>query len=204
MKHSFFVIEDHTLTNLGIRQILQNATDLACAGFASTEVEAFEKLSELDMKSSLPEVLVLDLFLGEDSGVDILREVKRHFPSVNVVVYSMYANPGIVNLVLESGAKGFVSKAASESELVAAVKEICAGKTYVQKSLLEPLHTYGSVFASLMKAEQAVLNKVIERKEVPLIAEELGIEARAVTSYISRICAKTGCRNAEELIAQFG
>ena len=203
MKHSFFVIEDHSLTNLGIRQILQNNTDLFCAGFASTESEAFEKLTELDMKGSLPEVLVLDLFLGEDSGIDVLREVNRHFPSVKVVVYSMYANPGIVSLVLESGGKGFVSKAASESELVDAVKEICNGGTYIQKTLREPLHTYSSIYASLTKSEQSVLNKLIDRKDVPLIAEELGVESRAVLSYISRICSKTGCRNAEELVAQF-
>ncbi|WP_294429247.1 response regulator transcription factor [uncultured Treponema sp.] len=204
MKHSFFVIEDHALTNLGIREILQANTDLNCAGFASSEPEAFEKLTELDMTGSLPEVLVLDLFLGEYSGIDILREVNRHFPSIKVVVYSMYSNPGIVSLVLESGAKGFVSKASSEEELVTAIKEISSGKTYIQQSLIERLQTYTCILASLTKSEQSVLKKLLERKNMNQMAAALDMDTRTVESYLSRIRAKTGCRNNDELIAQFG
>lgn len=204
MKHSFFVIEDHSLTNLGIRELLQNSTDLSCEGFAMSEEEAFEKLTELDMKGSLPKVLVLDLFLGEDSGIDVLREVKKHFPSVGVVVYSMYSNPGIVSLVLESGGDGFVSKSSPESELVTAIKEVSGGGKHVQADLVEPLHTFKNLFQCLTKNEQFVLNKVIERVELKQIAEEMEIPVGTVEIYLSRICAKTGCHNHEELIAQFG
>lgn len=204
MKHSFFVIEDHNLTNVGIRELLQKNTDLTCEGFAMNEEEAFEKLTELDMKGSLPQVLVLDLFLGDDSGIDVLREVKKHFPSIGVVVYSMYSNPGIVSLVLENGADGFVSKASHESELVAAIKDVFAGKTHIQESLVEPLHTYKNIFMCLTKKEQAVLNKVLERKDVAAIAEETEMPVGTVEVHLSRICAKTGCHNHEELIAQFG
>lgn len=204
MKHSFFVIEDHSLTNLGIRELLQNSTDLSCAGFAMSEEEAFEKLTELDMKGSLPKVLVLDLFLGEGSGIDVLREVKKHFPSVGVVVYSMYSNPGIVSLVLESGGDGFVSKSSPESELVTAIKEVSGGGKHVQSDLVEPLHTFKNLFQCLTKNEQFVLNKVIERVELKQIAEEMKIPVGTVEIYLSRICAKTGCHNHEELIAQFG
>lgn len=204
MKHSFFVIEDHSLTNLGIRELLQNSTDLSCEGFAMSEEEAFEKLTELDMKGSLPKVLVLDLFLGEDSGIDVLREVKKHFPSIGVVVYSMYSNPGIVSLVLESGGDGFVSKSSPESELVTAIKEVSGGGKHVQSDLVEPLHTFKNLFQCLTKNEQFVLNKVIERVELKQIAEEMKIPVGTVEIYLSRICAKTGCHNHEELIAQFG
>ena len=204
MKNTFFVIEDHTLTNLGIREILQSNTELECCGFAMSESEAFEKLTELDMKGALPKMLVLDLFLGGDSGIDVLREVKKHFPSIGVVVYSMYSNPGIISIVMESGAKGFVSKASSESELVEAIKAVAAGGTYIQKSLIEPLKTYTSIFASFTKNEQNVLRKLLERKEIPAVAEELDTATRTVNNYLARICAKTGCHSHEELIAQFG
>ncbi len=204
MQHSFFVIEDHSLTNLGIRQIIQSKTDLECAGFAITEPEAFEKLTELDMKGKLPKVLILDLFLGEYSGLDILREVKKHFPSIGVVVYSMYSNPGIVSIVVASGASGFVSKAGSESELVDAVMTVMGGGNYVQKSLVEPLHTFKSIFLSLTSTEQDILAKIIERKEIPLIAERLNMPVHSVESYISRILSKTGCKNVNALIERFG
>ena len=204
MNNSFFVIEDHSLTNLGIREILQNKTDFTCAGFAMDEQEAFEKLTELDMKGALPKVLVLDLFLGKDSGIDVLREVTKHFPSIGVVVYSMYSNPGIVSVVLASGAKGFVSKAGSDHELVDAIRTIASGGTYIQESLVAPLHTFKSIFLSLTKSEQSVLAKVIERKDIQQISEELSIPAHSVESYLSRIFGKTGCKNVSALIANFG
>lgn len=205
MNHSFFVIEDHTLTNLGIRDIIKNNTDFSCAGYASDESEAFEKLTELDMKGQLPQILILDLFLGKDSGIDVLREVTKHFPSIKVLVYSMYSNSGIVNLVLENGAKAFVSKTSQESELVQAIKMITSGECqcYIQPELIEPLRTYNSIFASLTHNEKNVLNKIIERKDLDAIASELDMEKRTVETYFSRICAKSGCKNYGELIERF-
>ena len=204
MKHSFFVIEDHSLTNLGVRELLQNSTDLSCEGFAVSEEEAFEKLTELDMKGSLPKVLVLDLFLGEDSGIDVLREVKKHFPSVGVVVYSMYTNPGILSLALDNGALGFVSKDSMEGELSRAVTEVVHGGSYVQQTLVTSLFTYRSLLDSLTKQEQNILKKIIERKQNDQIASELNLTIRSVENYLSRIYGKTGCRGHEELIAKFG
>ena len=204
MKHSFFVIEDHALTNLGIREILQSSTDFFCAGFATNESEAFLKLTELDMTSSLPEILILDLFLGEDSGIDILHEVTKHFPKINVIVYSMYSNPAIVSLVLESGAKGFVSKASPESELINAIHAISNGETYVQQSLLKQLHTYNSIFESLTKTEQNVFRGIIERKNFEKISDEMSISTHSVENYFARILSKTGCRSKDDLIARFG
>ena len=204
MAVSFFVIEDHSLTNLGVRESLQNNTDFTCAGFAYTEAEAFEKLTELSLMGKLPSVIILDLFLGEDNGIDILREVSKHFPAVKIVVYSMYANPGIVSLALESGAKGFVSKSSSERELIRAIEKLAAGETYVQESLIAPLSTYKNLIASLTRAEMTVLNAVIERKTFEQISEETELPVTSVENYLKRIFAKTGCKNHEELIAQFG
>lgn len=204
MDISFFVIEDHSLTNLGVRQFLQNDTGFVCVGFAYSEPVAFEKLTELALKNSLPSVVVLDLFLGDDNGIDILREVTLHFPSIKIVVYTMYSNPGIVSLALESGAKGFVSKSSPESELINAIRCLAAGGTYVQQSLLAPLGTFKSIVSSLTKTELAVLNCIIERKSFDMISEELEVTNHALEIYVSRILAKTGCKNIGDLIAQFG
>lgn len=201
---SFFVIEDHSLTNLGIRECIEKGTGFVCAGFASSESEAFEKLTELSLRSSLPSLIVLDLFLNGDSGLDILREVVRHFPSINVVVYSMYSNPGIVNALIESGAKGFVSKASNESVLVEAVKKVSAGERYIQETLVEPLKTYKNLLDGLTKTERFMLQKLIERVSDEELCTSLELPPHSFDSYLSRIYAKTGCRTKAELISQFG
>ena len=74
---SFFVVEDHSLTNLGIRQFFSGKEEYTCCGFAVDKAEALEKLEELNQKNKLPDILILDMNLGEYSGLEILKVVKE-------------------------------------------------------------------------------------------------------------------------------
>lgn len=201
---SFFVVEDHSLTNLGIRQFFSGKPEYVCCGFASEKDEAIEKFEELAAKNQLPDILILDLNLGEYSGLDVLKVVKEKYSSIKTVVYSMYTNPGILSLALDNGALGFVSKDSMESELLRAVTEVVRGGSYVQQTLVTSLFTYRSLLDSLTKQEQNILKKIIERKQNEQIASELNLTIRSVENYLSRIYGKTGCRGHEELIAKFG
>ena len=200
----FFVVEDHSLTNLGIRQFFSGKPEYVCCGFASEKDEAIEKFEELAAKNQLPDILILDLNLGEYSGLDVLKVVKEKYSSIKTVVYSMYTNPGILSLALDNGALGFVSKDSMESELLRAVTEVVRGGSYVQQTLVTSLFTYRSLLDSLTKQEQNILKKIIERKQNEQIASELNLTIRSVENYLSRIYGKTGCRGHEELIAKFG
>lgn len=200
----FFVVEDHSLTNLGIRQFFSGKPEYDCCGFASDRDEALEKLKELELKDSLPDIIILDLNLGEYDGLDILKVVREKYSLTKVVVYSMYTNPGILSLALDNGALGFVSKDSMEGELLNAVTEVVRGGSYVQHNLISSLYTYRSLLDSLTKQEQNILKKIIERKNNEQIAAELELTIRSVENYLSRIYSKTGCRGHEELIAKFG
>lgn len=202
--YTFFVIEDHTLTNLGIRQLLTEQSGFDCMGFAFKTDEALQKLSELSQKNSLPQILILDLFLGEESGIDLMRQLVKEFPSIKILVYSMFAKPGIVSIALECGAKGFVSKSAPEPELLTAIKTVLCGENYVQQNLVPPLFTYRTMLDSFTKQEQKVFKLLLERKSKIQIASELSIANRSLENYLSRIYSKTGCNGHEELIRKFG
>ncbi len=201
---SFFVVEDHSLTNLGIRQFFSGKPEYVCCGFASEKDEAIEKFEELAAKNQLPDILILDLNLGDCSGLDVLKVVKEKYSSIKTVVYSMYTNPGILSLALDNGALGFVSKDSMEGELLRAVTEVVRGGSYVQQTLVTSLFTYRSLLDSLTKQEQNILKKIIERKQNEQIASELNLTIRSVENYLSRIYGKTGCHGHEELIAKFG
>ena len=200
----FFVVEDHSLTNLGIRQFFSRRDNFVCCGFASGKDEAIEKFMELKAENALPNILILDLNLGEYSGLDVLKTVKEQYPETKVVVYSMYTNPGILSLALDNGALGFVSKDSMEGELLKAVDEVVHGGSYVQQNLVTSLFTYRSLLDSLTNQEQNILKKIIERKDNEKIASELNLTLRSVENYLSRIYGKTGCRGHEELIKKFG
>ena len=200
LNKTFFVVEDHTVTNIGLVQFVEQKTKLKCAGSAFSKSEAKEKLKAL----ASPELLILDLFLGEESGLDLLREVRTDYPEIKILVYSMYAKPGILSLVLETGAHGFVEKSAPEPILITAVKSILSGETFVQQNLVAPLITYKTMFDGLTRQEQVVFKKLIERKSRSQIAKEMNIVERSVDNYFTRIYEKTGCKNVQEIIEKYG
>lgn len=152
----------------------------------------------------LPDILILDLFLNGESGLELLKEVGEKYPRVKSVVYSMYNNAGTASLALEYGAKAYVSKTSDEKELVLAAKKVLEGETYVQPSLVAGLVVYQNILESLTKQERQVLKKVVERKDSRKIAEELLISQRTVENYLSRIYEKTGCRDHKDLVKKFG
>ena len=201
---TYFVVEDHTLTNLGIRQFFSAKDEFVCKGFAYDKNEATEKMKKLAEENKLPPILILDLMLGNSSGLEILKMVREEYPDIKVVVYSMYTNPGILSLALEYGALGFVSKDSMDVELLKAVNTVAEGGCYVQQSLVTSLFTYRSLLDSLTKQEQNILKKIIERKQNEQIAAELNLTIRSIENYLSRIYSKTGCRGHEELIKNFG
>lgn len=200
---SFFLTEDHSLTNLGVRVFLCSK-GFSCRGTARSGEETLQKFAELSKNLSLPDILVLDLFLNGESGLEVLKQISANYPDVKTIVYSMYENSGIVALAVEHGAKGYVCKSGSEEELLKAIKTVLAGGTYIQPTLVSQLLVYHNLLASLTKRESSILKKVIEHKSNEKIADELGISVRTVENYLSKIYEKTGCKNHEDLIARFG
>lgn len=208
---TFFIIEDHTVTNIGLYQLLKRELGIECCGSAFSKSEAEEKLRELaqrssqpaEEKKSMPDIIILDLYLGEESGLDLLREICADYKDVKVLVYSMYAKPGILALALEDGAHGFVEKSAPEDVLIDAVKRILAGETFVQQNLISPLFTYKTIFDGLTRQEQKILKRLFNRKTKAQISDELNIVPRTVENYLSRIFDKTGCQSIDEIIEKF-
>lgn len=199
-KKTFFIIEDHTVTNIGLKALIKEKTGAECLGTAFTKSEAEEKLASL---TKLPDIVILDLYLGKESGLELLKIIREKYPSVKVLVYSMYSKPGILSITLEQGAHGFVDKSAPESILITAIKNILSGETYVQQNLISPLFTYKTMYDGLTKQEQRIFTKILEQKSKSQIADEFNIVPRTVDNYVSRILDKTGCRNLEEVFEKF-
>lgn len=209
----FFIIEDHTVTNIGLQQLIKQKTGAECSGYAFTKSEAEEQLALLASAESdsqiqkgtakLPDIIILDLFLGNESGLELLKIIKTKYPSIKILIYSMYSKPGIISIALEEGAHGFVEKSAPESILINAIKSILAGETFVQQTLIQPLFTYKTMIDGLTKQEQNILKKVLERKSKSEISSELNIVPRTVDNYLSRIFDKTGCHSIEDIIKNF-
>ncbi len=117
------VVDDHPLVRQGVRSLLSNHPELEVVGEAATADEAVERFRTLR-----PDVTLLDIRLGEDSGLDVLDALLEERPGARVLVVSSFDDDEYVTRSLRAGALGYVLKADSPQVLVSAVHAVASGE----------------------------------------------------------------------------
>jgi len=196
--------DDHHIVRRGLRALLEFEPDFGIVGEAGDGLEANELVKRLQ-----PDVLVLDLMMPGMNGLDVIRQVGRHSPQTRVVILSMYANEAYVLEALRAGAKAYVLKESTSDELVQAIREAVADRTY-----LSPLFHEHAIKAYMEKAENAVFDPyqmltTRERQVLQLCAEcltnaeiaaRLSIRPRTVDIHRAHAMRKLGLRSQSELV----
>ena len=133
MAVTVFLLDDHELVRRGVRELLSAYDDLRVVGEASTAEEALARIPQCK-----PDVAVLDVRLGGEAitGVEVCREVRSTNPDVNCIMLTSFADDEALFAAIMAGASGYVLKAIRGNELLAAVRDVAAGK-----SLLDPVST---------------------------------------------------------------
>ena len=194
------IADDHALVRSGLRQFLAADPSIVEIG------EAGSGSNTLDMLRAKPwDLLLLDIFMPDRSGLDILARVRALYPNTRVLVLSGYPERQYAISVLRAGANGFLSKESAPEELLKAVKTVVAGRRYVSAALAEflvsdldadatkPLHD------TLSEREFQTLCKLAAGRSVSEIAEELCISVKTVSTYRSRILQKTSFKTNADL-----
>ena len=119
------IADDHTSVRRGIRALLEDEPDFAVVGVASNGVEAIRLV---DMLS--PDILLLDMILGDITGIEVTRHVRNESSKTDVVIFSMYDNQSYVLGARQAGAKGYVLKKSPPDELLRAIRVVSAGGQY--------------------------------------------------------------------------
>src|SRR5256885_6654621 len=128
------VADDHAIVRRGLKQIISETNDLRVTGEAGSAEELLTLL-----RSAKFDLVVLDLTLGVRSGIDLVRHIRGEFPSLPVLILSMHAEDLFAIRALRAGAAGYIQKEEAPEELVAAVRQIAAGRTYVSAAMAERL-----------------------------------------------------------------
>jgi two-component system, NarL family, invasion response regulator UvrY len=194
------IADDHALVRAGLRQFLEQDPQVTEIG------EAVSGSNTLDMlRAKQWDLLLLDIFMPDRSGLDILARVRALHPHTRVLVLSGYPERQYAISVLRSGANGFLSKESAPEELSKAVKTVLGGRRYVSAALADflvsdldadvtkPLH------ASLSEREFQTLCKLAAGRSVSEIADELCISVKTVSTYRSRILQKTSFKTNADL-----
>lgn len=195
-----FIVDDHAVFRLGLKQILRDASGFEIVGEASTAREAFPLVEQ-----SFPDVVVLDLALPGMDGLSAARELRRRVPDSNILVLSLHESVDDVSEALEAGVRGYAFKSEPIEALVAAIRRVGQGGRYVParigRLLERPLETPDGlgVLRLLSEREREVFRLASEAMTNVEIARELCISRKTVETHRYRIQKKLGLRNGAEL-----
>jgi DNA-binding NarL/FixJ family response regulator len=196
--------DDHPVVRHGLRALLRSDGSMEVVGEAGTGLEAAQAVQRLK-----PDVLVLDLMMGDVSGIGIIKQVSKRSPDTAVVILSMYGNDCYVMEAMQAGAMAYVLKDSPSDELVRAVKEAAAGRRYlapplsdraIEAYMLKAQDKVLDPYDMLSAREREVLNMVARGDTSSQVADKLCISPRTVEVHRARVMQKLGLKNRTELI----
>ncbi len=179
------LVDDHPLVGQGIASLLALEADMEVIAIAATLPEAAELLAQSDP----PDVLLLDVRLGEESGLDLLAVTRSG--TTGVIVLTAYDYPPYLAAAHRLGAAGFVVKSAPLAILLDAIRRVASGGLAFDR---RP----GDV-VSLTPRERSVLTLLLDGRTNDEIAVELRITARTVEAHLARLFERAGAASRTEL-----
>jgi two-component system, NarL family, invasion response regulator UvrY len=199
-KIKILMVDDHAVVREGLKYILSQAPELEVAAEARGVPEALELL-----RTQHFDVILLDLSLSGQSGMELLRVVKAKPSAPPVLVVSAYAEDQYAVQVFKAGADGFINKESAPELLVSAMRRVASGKKYVSAELADKLacnltRTDNPAHQYLSNREFQVLSRLARGESLTTIAAALHMSTKTVTTYRSRILEKTGSTSNAELI----
>lgn len=209
MKNILYIVDDHNMVRNGLKAWLEQHTDWRVPkDFASSKecLECLECLSKMDAKlrdTAFPEIIIVDVQLIGETGFALVKKISEKYPQIKCVMYSMFDTTGFVLQAKDSGAKGYISKVAKEEELAHCLEVVQNGGTYIEQYMAEAQNKIDSIVSVLSKQERNIFEAILQEKSNKEICDEFFISPRTVENYTSRLYAKIGVKNREELIERF-
>ena len=201
------IVDDHEVVRVGLRTLLNRSESIEVVGEASAPGEAIEKT-----RSLLPDVVLLDVRLGDESGFDACREIQKFERDVKVLVLTSFADDNVIVDAISAGADGYLLKEVNRDALIDAIEKVASGQ-----SILDPAVT-GRVFGkvqslmqnpggnklSLLSAqERKVLALVAEGKTNKEVAAVMGLSDKTIKNYFSNILDKLQMTRRSQAAAYF-
>lgn len=201
MPFDVLLVDDHKIMRDGIRAILSRGEEFRVVGEAETGPDAVQFVKRLR-----PDLVLMDIGLPGLNGVETTAEILRYHPDCKIVILSMYDDENSVLSAIRSGARAFILKKASDSDLLDALRMVARGGAYlspqvsdrllsrIQKGDLES-HPTPPVLDVLSPRELQVLRMVAEGKTSKEIAVTLDLREQTVRSYRKTMMKKLGVNN---------
>jgi len=196
------IADDHAIVRKGLLKILTESDAWTSVDEAGNGQEALDRV----LKGGY-DLVLLDISMPGRGGLDVLKEIKGHFPHLPVLMLSMHPEKEYALRSLRAGASGYVTKDKAAEELVRAIRKVLSGGRYITDSLAEMLAMEVETedgagrppHETLSDREYQVLGMIASGKTVSEIARELSLSVKTISTYRSRILEKMRAKNNAEL-----
>jgi len=196
--------DDHQIILDGLQSLLKNSAEFTVIAEANNGREALRLLEILQ-----PDVVLMDIDMPAMNGIEALKEIRRRFPIVKVIILSMHSETGMIRSLMDLGAQGYLLKSCSQEELFTAIQKVAGGQSFfsldVTLSLLRP--------SNGEKATNEVRNELLTERELEIlklivagfsnkeVGEKLFISHRTVDTHRTNVMKKLKVSNIAGLIS---
>lgn len=200
-KMRVFLVDDHAALRQGIHKLVDMEKDFEVCGEAADAVEALQRLP-----AAKADLALVDLGLKGISGLELIKSIKKKWPKVQILVMSMFEESLYAERSLRAGAKGYIMKTEAVEKVIAALRRVADGKTYLSQAMSERMleklsapEQGASPVEALSDRELEVFRAIGRGLKPAAIADELHISVKTVETYRDQIKTKLDLSSAAEL-----
>jgi DNA-binding NarL/FixJ family response regulator len=203
-KHKILLVDDHPIVREGLAQFINNESDLAVVGMASSGSEAMDLVA-----MNMPDLVVTDLSLSGKPGLELVKDLAAKYPSLPVLVLSIHDETLWAERVLRAGAEGYIMKSQATGQIVAAIRHILGGEIWVseqvnaillQKQVRNRKPLQGSPLDQLSDRELEVFQCIGRGMSMREIAGVFHLSSKTVDVHRDHIREKLRVKSSTELI----
>ncbi|MBW6473495.1 MAG: response regulator transcription factor [Anaerolineaceae bacterium] len=193
--------DDHVVVRAGIRQFLEQTSDIQVVAEASNGKEACELIEHFK-----PDVAVLDIQMPLMSGIEVTRWVRSNHLSIGILVLTAYDDAPYVQAVLQAGSNGYVLKTAEPQDIIEGVRDVFHGKSVLDVTLAQKLitklvgKTESQLIEPLTDRELQTLTLTAKGFTNKAIGMQLGISDRTVQNHLANIFQKLNAESRTEAV----
>ena len=198
------IAEDHTILREGLKALLSSNADLEVVGEAEDGREAVRIALELK-----PDLMLMDLSMPKLNGIEAIKEIKRQYPEIKILILTVYKTEEYVLASLQAGADGYILKEANHAEFLMAIKNVLMGKHYLSPEISGKViegyvknkndNTTHTVWDTLTSREREILKLVGEGYKNREIADDLCISLKTVEKHRENLMKKLDLHTASAL-----
>ncbi len=185
------IVDDHAMVRVGLRQFLSEHVDLRVVAECANAREAMDVV-----RQEIADVILMDISMPDQSGVDALLAIKARAPELPVLILSSFPEEHYATTLLRQGAAGYLGKDCDPDEIVKAIRTVALGRRYITSGVAERLAAGLSgagdkpLHEQLSEREFQVFLRLAKGETIGHLAQSMSLSVKTVSTYRTRVMEK--------------